>query len=184
MKLGTMKTDNEIPSLASLDYVPYLDDTGHLPAQLQKKIGIYAIFDNSQNLQLVNYSRDIFLSLKQHLVRQPDSCHWLKVKTIDKPQRSVLENIRDAWIAENGTVPVGNGTDAAKWTEPIDAKLAMTVEERETHAASDELGQRKLLKNIARRVEGEIFTRLEHRHVKEEIRFNPKLKEKGLLDLK
>jgi len=32
--------------------------------------------------------------------------------------------------------------------------------------------------------EGEIFTQLEHRHVKEEIRFNPKLKEKGLLDLK
>lgn len=179
-----MTTDINIPSLASLEYLPYLDKTGYLPAQLQKKIGVYAIFDESQNLQLVNYSRDIFLSLKQHLVRQPENCYWLKVKTIDKPQRSVLENIREAWIAENETTTVGNGTDLAKWTEPIDAKLVMTVEERETYAASDELGQRKLLKNIARRVEGEIFTELERRGVREEIRFNPKLKEKGLLDLK
>ncbi|MBC6480140.1 MAG: GIY-YIG nuclease family protein [Hormoscilla sp. GM7CHS1pb] len=179
-----MTTDNNIPALASLTYLPYLDETGHLPQQLQGKIGIYAIFDEAQDLQLVNYSRDVFVSLKQHLVRQPQSCYWLKVQTIDRPKRATLENIRDAWIAENGTTPPGNGASAGKWTEPIDAKITMTDEEKSSYGASDELGQMKLLKNVARRVEAEIKAGLAERGVQEEIRFNPKLKEKGLLDLK
>lgn len=178
-----MTTDNNIP-LANLTYLPYLDENGHLPQQLQSQIGVYAIFDEAQTLQLVNYSRNIFLSLKQHLVRQPQSCYWLKVQTIDRPNRTVLENIRDAWIAENGTTPPGNGASAGKWTEPIDAKITMTDEEQSSYAASDELGQMKLLKNVARRVEAEIKATLTERGVQEEIRFNPKLKEKGLLDLK
>jgi hypothetical protein len=37
---------------------------------------------------------------------------------------------------------------------------------------------------VARRVEAEILVMLESRGIKTEIRFNPKLKEQGLLDLK
>jgi hypothetical protein len=40
------------------------------------------------------------------------------------------------------------------------------------------------LKNVARRVENEILSLLKARGVTEEIRFNPKLKTSGLLDLK
>ncbi|HEY9892185.1 MAG TPA: GIY-YIG nuclease family protein, partial [Candidatus Sericytochromatia bacterium] len=63
-------TSEQIPSLKDLDYIPYLDDTGNLPEEFQGKIGIYAIFSQDKTLQIVNYSRDIYLSLKQHLVRQ------------------------------------------------------------------------------------------------------------------
>lgn len=179
-----MTSETEISSLADLDYIPYLDDTGNLPDDLQGKIGIYAIFDQDKMLQLVNYSRDIYLSLKQHLVRQPKSCYWIKVKTIDRPNRTQLETIQKAWIRENGTTPVGNDSDEIAWNQPIDARRTMTEEEQERYQKSDGLMQVKLLKQVARRVEAQILDELKYRGVQVEIRFNPKLKENGLLDLK
>ncbi|NEP57590.1 MAG: GIY-YIG nuclease family protein [Symploca sp. SIO2G7] len=179
-----MTTDSQTLSLNELDYLPYLDDTGNLPEALQQKIGIYAIFDQDKTLQFVGYSRDIYLSLKQHLVRRPPACHWLKVQTITKPNRTQLENTKQAWIEENGTTPPGNSLEEAAWNQPIDAKLAMTEEEQVDYKNSDELMQTKLLKKIARRVEAQILEELQSRGVQTKIRFNLKLKEKGLLDLK
>jgi hypothetical protein len=62
----------------------------------------------------------------------------------------------------------------------------MTVEERNDYEyrAVDDLGKSKVLKGVARRVEGEILAVLKERGVNTQIRFNPKLKELGLLDLK
>ncbi|MBC7968794.1 MAG: GIY-YIG nuclease family protein [Verrucomicrobia bacterium] len=180
-----MSPQIDIPALSSLEFVLYIDDRGQLPEPLQGRIGVYAIFDQAQTLQYVGYSRDIYLSLKQHLVRQPEHCYWLKVQTIDRPNRTVLEEIRFAWINENGSVPVGNGADEGLWTQAIDAKTQMTLEEQSSYArAIDELTQMKVLKQVARRVEAEILDVLKSRGVQAEIRFNPKLKEAGLLDLK
>lgn len=179
-----MTSETQIPSLTDLDYLPYVTKNGNLPEELQGKIGVYAIFDENKTLQFVNYSRDIYLSLKQHLVRQPHSCYWLKVQAIDRPNRTRLETIRQAWIEENGVQPPGNGAEVAAWNDPIDAKPAMTDEEKSSYDSSDELGQMKLLKKVARRVEAQILEELKTRGVQTEIRFNPKLKEKGLLDLK
>ena len=179
-----MTSETQIISLNELDYISYLDDTGNLPEELQGKIGIYAIFDQDKTLQLVNYSRDIYLSLKQHLVRQPKSCYWVKAQTIDKPNRTQLETIREAWITENRVIPPGNSSDEAAWNQPIDAKLSMTDEEQVGYEKSDELMQIKLLKQVSRRVEAQILEALKSRGVQTEIRFNPKLKENGLLDLK
>lgn len=179
-----MPSETQILSLSELDYIPYLDEAGNLPEALQGKIGVYAIFDQEKILQFVNYSRDVYLSLKQHLVRKPQSCYWLKVQTIDRPNRTQLENIRQAWIEENGTIPAGNASEETVWTQPIDAKLTMTDEEKENYEKSDDLTQIKLLKQVARRVESQIVETLKSRGVQTDIRFNPKLKENGLLDLK
>jgi len=179
-----MSTQTETTSLKELDYLPYLDDTGNLPEELQKKIGIYAIFDQEKTLQFVGYSRDIYLSIKQHLVRQPQACHWLKVETITKPNRTQLEHTKNAWIEEYGETPPGNASEEAAWNQPIDVKLAMTEEEQVSYKSSDELTKTKLLKKIAKRVQTQILEELKSRGVQTEIRFNYKLKEKGLLDLK
>ena len=179
-----MTYSTEIPSLASLEYLPYIDENGNLPENLQGKIGVYAIFDNDKLLQLVAYSRDIYLSLKQHLVRQPQKCYWLKSQTIERPNRTILESIQSSWIEENGANPVGNKTAQAEWNDPIDTKSAMTDEDKENFAKQDEIGQAKLLKKVARKVEETILSELKARGVQTEIRFNPKLKESGLLDLK
>ncbi|MGK7876444.1 MAG: GIY-YIG nuclease family protein [Xenococcaceae cyanobacterium] len=178
-----MATQTEILSLTSLEYIPYLDKNGYITESFQGQIGVYAIFDQDKVLQFVGYSRDIYLSLKQHLVRQPKSCYWLKVQTITRPSRTILEGIRQAWIEENGSIPPGNGADEAKWNQPIDAKPAMTEAEKEEYQQSEELAQMKLLKKVARRVEAEIKEQLKARGVQMHIRFNPKIKEKGLLDL-
>ncbi|XZN98530.1 MAG: GIY-YIG nuclease family protein [Microcoleus sp.] len=176
----------DIPTLASLEFFPYIDAEGKLPEFVHGKIGVCAIFDSDKVLQFVGYSRDIYLSLKQYLVRQHQNCYWLKVQIIDRPNRTILENIRQSWIAENGSEPAGNGVDAGKWNDPIDTKTVMTVEEIANYEAIiiDELAKDKLLKNVARRVENEILSQLKSRGVTEEIRFNPKLKTSGLLDLK
>jgi len=175
----------DIPSLASLQFISYLDTEGKVTTIAQGKIGVYAIFDEEKVLQYVGYSRDIYLSLKQHLARECQGCYWLKIKTIDKPSRTILEAIRESWIAENGATPVGNDVEAKKWNEPIDVKLVMTAEEKvKLETALDEFTQEKVLKNVARRVESEILEILKSRGVTEEIRFNPKLKSQGLLDLK
>jgi len=113
-------------------------------------------------------------------------CYWIKVQTIERPSRTVLENIENAWIAENGGIPSGNGNDKENWTQPIDVKKVMTPEEQAIYhnPANDELAKIKIIKNVARRVESEILALLETRGLKTELRFNPKLKEEGLLDLK
>jgi hypothetical protein len=175
----------DISTLASLEFLPYLSDRGLLPEQLQGKVGVYAIFDQNHVLQYIGYSRDIVLSLKQHLVRQPDQCHSLKVQTIDRPNRTLLEEIRSAWIAENGPLPMGNSSDQSNWNDPIDVKNRMTPEEQAAYtSAIDELSQRKILKQVARRIEATLLADLKTRGVQEEFRFNPKMKEEGLLDLK
>ena len=174
------------PDLASLEFLPYVNEVGQLPEALAGKVGVYAIFDADRTLQFIGYSRDIFLSLRQHIVRQPLSCHWVKVETIDKPNRTWLDQVRAAWIAENGATPLGNDRDAAKWNEPIAVQSLMTAEEQANYAnpVHDEMTQGKILKNVARRVEAEILAVLKDRGVKADLRFNPKLKEEGLLDLK
>ncbi len=173
-----------IDSLTALDFLPFLTEQGELDSQFDGKVGVYAIFDAQKVLQYVGYSRDVSLSLRQHLVRRPQQCYWLKVQTIDRPSRTLLEEIRTAWIAENGSTPPGNGADEAGWTQAIDAKAQLTPEEKSAFAAGDELMQIKLLKQVARRVEAEVMAQLETRGVQMPIRFNPKLKESGLLDLK
>jgi hypothetical protein len=171
-------------SLTTLEEIPYIDADGQLPAQFQGKVGVYAIFDADKVLQYIGYSRDIYLSLQQYLVRQPQKCYWLKVQTIDRPNRAILENIRQVWTEENGSTPPGNGADEAAWTQPIDTKLVLTAEEQQKLANSDDLTQIKILKTAARRIEAEILSELETRGLQMQLRFNPKLKEQGLLDLK
>ncbi|NJL65278.1 MAG: GIY-YIG nuclease family protein [Methylacidiphilales bacterium] len=183
-----MTVDNNL--LASIEYIPFIDESGQLPEAFQGKIGVYAIFDGEKKLQFVGYSRDVYLSLKQHLVRQPEYCYFVKVQTIERPSRTILENIEKAWIqewlTENGTIPGGNGENKDKWTQAIDVKVLMTAEEETNyrHPARDEVAQIKIMKNVARRVEADILKGLEARGLQTEIRFNPKLKEEGLLDLK
>lgn len=181
-----MTTETNISSLATLESFAYIDESGQLPEQFSGKIGVYAIFDQEKALQFVGYSRDVYLSLKQHLVRQPQKCYWVKVQTIERPNRTILESIENAWIAENGIVPDGNGENKQKWTDPIDAKAVMTPEEQANYQNPliDDLAQMKIIKNVARRVEAEILSVLAARGLQMQVRFNPKLKEEGLLDLK
>ena len=114
----------DLPLLSELNLFAYIDSRGAIASNFTDKIGIYAIYDATETLCYVGYSRNFKKSLKQHLVRCPDQCHWLKIHTCDRPNRTLLEEIKAAWMEENGSIPIGNGNAEALWTEPIDIKPA------------------------------------------------------------
>lgn len=174
---------DSIPTLTSLEMQPYLID-GELPPGLESKVGIYAIFDQAETLQYVGYSRDVSVGLTQHLVRCPQQCHWFKLHTVTRPSRTLLDEIRTAWIAEYGTLPPGNGDQQLAWEKPIDAKAFMTDAERNAIANAEPSQTNKLLKQLARRVEADVKAKVADRGAQIPIKFNPKLKEQGLLSLK
>lgn len=170
------------PRLAELPLEPYLTDDGDLSDALQRKIGIYAIFDAEERPQYIGYSRDVYQSFKQHLVRQPQACRGFKLQTIERPSRSVLESIKQAWMTECGLTLTP--AVEAQWVAAIDAKSTMTADEAAEYAALSDGEKPKYLKKIARRLEAKVLSELEAHGVRMELRFNPKLKEEGLLDLK
>lgn len=174
---------NSIPTLASLEMQPYLVD-GALPSELDGKVGIYAIFDQDQTLQYVGFSRNVNVGLVQHLVRRPEQCHWFKVYTVERPSRTLLDDIRNTWLAEYGDIPSGNSDTQVAWEKPIDAKTFMTEAERTEIANADPTEINKLLKQLARRVEVDVKAKVEARGAQIPIKFNPKLKEQGILALK
>lgn len=179
-----MVAQTDKTNLAALEYFSYLNEAGEIEEKWEKQVGVYAIFDRNRILQYVGYSRDLYASLKQHLVRKPEQCYWLKAQTIQRPSRTILEAIAQAWIDQNGTTPAGNSSESAAWIQPIDAKTTMSASQKQEYNQTDEIGQIKLLKAVARRLEAQIKQQLQSRGFTSEIRFNPKLKEQGLLDLK
>jgi len=71
-----MTTETDIPR--QLEYIPYIDASGQLSEQFQSKVGVYAILIREK--RTCGLFRDVDLSLKQHLVRQPQKCYWIKCK--------------------------------------------------------------------------------------------------------
>jgi hypothetical protein len=181
-----MQAPSEYPSLSELTAFPYIDSEGQLPSQFEGQIGVYAIYNREQVLAYIGYSRDVSLSLKQHIVRQPQECYSIKVTTVERPNRTLLETIKAAWIEENQAVPVGNDSATERWEQPIDVKGKMLPEELAQYndPQLDDQQHLKILKQAARRIEQDILTLLTARGVTEALRFNPKLKDSGLLDLK
>jgi hypothetical protein len=180
-----MQAPPECPALNELADLPYIDEEGQLPAQFEGQIGVYAIYNPEQVLAYIGYSRDVSLSLKQHIVRQPQQCYSIKVTTVERPNRTLLETIKATWIAENQAIPIGNAA-ADLWEQPIDVKSKMLPEELAQYndPQLDDQQHLKILKQAARRIEKDILLLLAERGVKEALRFNPKLKDSGLLDLK
>ena len=169
--------------LAQLSYEPYVDEEGLVNTELEGKIAVYAIFDESQQIQYIGYSRNLYKSLLQHLVKQNDRCYWYKYYLIDRPNRSVLEQIKSDWEGEN---PDFNKSDEELklWTDAIDIHQQMTDSQKEEFQKADGLGQTKLLKQFAREIQAQIKQKLSDRGVKVNFKFNSKLREQGLVDLK
>jgi hypothetical protein len=169
------------PNIANLPFLPYLDATGDIDPNLSGQIGVYGIFDADRNLQYVGISRDIASSLRLHLVRVPDRCHWLKFTTVAKPSRTLLSEIQVNWLGDRQL----DEAERQLWEQPLDCKKLMTEAEQEQLAqAMLDVEKERVLKNVARRVEKEIMAMLTARGAKFAIRFNPKRKSEGILDIK
>eukprot|EP00898_Chlorokybus_atmophyticus_P000307 jgi/Chlat1/1277/Chrsp117S01710 len=180
------------PSLSSLPLLDYVGDDGLVIDHSQEgaKASVYAVYDQAQSLRYVGVTRGIHSAMRLHLARRPAECWHVRVHHLARPSRDALEAVRDAWVkGEEGnttTPPPGNdnGPTQLAWENPIDVKPIMTPQERESVESVAGPAQAKALKQVARRVEAELEKVFKERGIQENMRFDPKLKEKGLLDLK
>eukprot|EP00899_Mesostigma_viride_P009678 jgi/Mesvir1/18711/Mv12422-RA.1 len=178
----------EITPLADLPFLPYVSE-GKIADLTQPgvKASVYAIADKNKVVQYIGVTRGIYSSMRLHMARKPALCYYVKVQQITKPSRTQLEDIRNAWIKELGGAPPGNDNGPVQntWENPVDVKPMMTPEEVEAmKAAAPGPELVKVLKNAARRVEAMMEADYQALGLTETMRFDPKLKEKGLLDLK
>ncbi|KAJ7298458.1 hypothetical protein O6H91_Y577100 [Diphasiastrum complanatum] len=180
---------HDVVPLNELEFLTYLTEEGIINdcGEVDAKATVYAVFDEQKNLQYVGITRQVYHSMRLHFARVPKKCFYVKILHVSRPNRLLLERIRTAWIVENGGAPMGNdnGPHQNIWENPLDCKPLMTEEEeqkfKEVPAGPV---QAKFLKDVARRIEKGILAGFAERNCKEKLWFDPKLKEKGLLDLK
>ncbi|CAN6469905.1 unnamed protein product [Victoria cruziana] len=89
--------------------------------------GVYAVYDNENTLQFIGISRNIAASVSTHLETVRHLCSFVKVGTLEDPDRSTLVDTWKSWmeehIAETGKVPPGNESGNNTWVrQPAKAK--------------------------------------------------------------
>ncbi|TFJ81424.1 hypothetical protein NSK_007385 [Nannochloropsis salina CCMP1776] len=181
---------DSIPPLDSLPYVPYLDETGKINdcgADAKVKASVYALYDESETVRYIGVSRSVAQSLRLHLARMPEQTYGFRVYHISKPTRVLLEITRDTWVDQLGYQPQGNdnGPNQQLWESALDVKPLMNEAD---HAALEtarikQRSEENAMKKVTRRFEEAKISVLNARGVTESLRFDPKLKGKGLLDL-
>ncbi|XP_075639614.1 bifunctional monothiol glutaredoxin-S16, chloroplastic [Castanea sativa] len=97
--------------------VPPLPDevNGKFPSDA----GVYAVYDNKEELQFIGISRDIAASVTVHLKSVPELCSAVKVGVVDEPDRAALTQAWKSWMEEHikasGKIPPGNETGNITW---------------------------------------------------------------------
>ncbi|TAH25719.1 MAG: GIY-YIG nuclease family protein [Oscillatoriales cyanobacterium] len=111
-------------------------DTWRMIASNAKVAGVYAVTDSSRNTQYVGYSRNILLSINGHIAQNgAENCAFVRVQTFKFPKREEMESLRDAWIAEIGSIPPGNGAQSEMWASTVGqaARSAMSAAEQQAY---------------------------------------------------
>ncbi|KAL2621513.1 hypothetical protein R1flu_001718 [Riccia fluitans] len=178
-----------VQRLNSLEFYPYLTEEGLIAdySQPSAKASVYSIFDDLKTLQYIGVTRQVYQSMRLHFARVPSKCFYIKVQHLSRPNRALLEGIREQWIVENGSTPVGNDNGEMQnvWENPLDCTALMTDEEKLLfEEAAPGPPKAKVLKNVAKRIEAGLKEVFQERKCTDKLRFDPKLKDRGLLDLK
>lgn len=168
---------------------PLIGADGKVAADIVGRIvGVFAVTDATGGVRYVGISRDVATSLRRSLARCTDSAHGYVVERFERPSRAGLEDTRARWAAAAtaaGTLDTGRAGEL--WERPADVNdpLETRVPE-ETRAGFAELEGRQYilgLKKATRVIQADIEERLKERGVTERIKFDPKLKDRGLLDV-
>ncbi|MBD2627226.1 GIY-YIG nuclease family protein [Trichormus variabilis] len=101
-----------------------------------KVAGVYAVLDAERNTQYIGYSRNVLLSLNGHVTQNGEQkCAFVRVQPFNFPKRQEMEELRDAWIAELGSIPPGNAGEGGMWASTVGevAKAVMSDTERQAY---------------------------------------------------
>lgn len=106
--------------------------------------GVYRVIDCNGAVSYVGMSRDIALSLRSHHMQHGAKLvSAVHIRTFAFPQRARLERVRDEWLSNLTTLPIGNTNG---WTAAASASKAAMSEERR---AQFESTKRKLRQAMA-----------------------------------
>lgn len=101
-----------------------------------KIAGVYAVLDAERSTQYIGYSRNVLLSLNGHVTQNGEQkCAFVRVQPFNFPKRQEMEELRDAWIAELGSIPPGNAGEGGMWASTVGevAKAVMSDTERQAY---------------------------------------------------
>ncbi len=101
-----------------------------------KIAGVYAVLNEKHDTQYIGYSRNVMLSLNSHVAQLGDStCAFVRVQSFKYPKRTEMENLRDAWITELDSIPLGNDTQRGLWASTVGeaARAGMSATERNAY---------------------------------------------------
>ncbi|MFH7024587.1 MAG: GIY-YIG nuclease family protein [Heteroscytonema crispum UTEX LB 1556] len=104
--------------------------------QNTKIAGVYAVLDAERHTQYIGYSRNVLLSLNGHIAQNgQEKCAFVRVQVFKFPKRQEMEDLRDAWINEFDTVPLGNSSESDLWAATVGevAFRAMSQAERNAY---------------------------------------------------
>eukprot|EP00968_Pinguiococcus_pyrenoidosus_P008201 scaffold576_cov260-Pinguiococcus_pyrenoidosus.AAC.65 len=194
--------DFDYPELTKLEKCPFIDAEGEMnlvPPPQGTRASIYAVFDSHENLAFVGITRNVMASMRQILARQPLDAYYYSAHHVAKPSKATLELIKETWIRSCDAVPKGNvhtssiadaaapqidADSEASWEGATDVKKFMTPEEQAyVHEQRSAGREGPALRVIARKYEADKLAILESRGLATPLRFDPKLKLLGLLDL-
>jgi len=141
-------------------------DTWRALATNAKVAGVYAVIDASGNTQYVGYSRNILLSINGHIAQNgAENCVFLRVQTFKFPKREEMESLRDAWIAELGSIPPGNCAQSEMWASTVGqaARSAMSATEQQAYEEK-KLKLRKAMADSTLTKELETAAKIDEQH--------------------
>lgn len=177
----------DIPALATCDRTAFVGPDGLMQireADAGARASVYAIFAPNSTLQYIGVSRDAQKSLRVHFARRPQLCGSFATFHVRKPDRALLEAVRQAWLQECGSPPGNsNREEQALWETPINVKQLMSAEEREAMASLSAAAAQSALREAVLRTEVAQVEAFEACGCQEQLLFDAKLKAKGQLDL-
>ena len=123
------------PSLDATTELMPLEDWCNLAGNA-KVVGVYAVLGRDRRTHYIGYSRNVALSLRGHAAQLGnDLCAFVQVQSFKVPKRDMLEQHRDAWIAQLDYIPSGNGSACDLWAGTVGeaAIAAMSPMERQAY---------------------------------------------------
>ncbi|KAK4742580.1 hypothetical protein SAY87_000581 [Trapa incisa] len=108
-----------LKNLSESDLVAVPTDPQEVTVNFPSESGVYAVYDNNNDLQFIGISRNIAASVSGHRNSLPELCHYVKVGVVEEPDRSALTQAWKSWMEEHlrttGNVPPGNQSGNSTW---------------------------------------------------------------------
>ncbi|OMO97585.1 hypothetical protein COLO4_14511 [Corchorus olitorius] len=109
-----------VKNLSEIEPAPFPVTNEEFAATFPSEAGVYAVFDQNDEVQFIGISRNIAASLFTHKKSVPELCGSVKVGLVNEPDRAALTQAWKSWMEEQiqttGKVPPGNETGNTTWT--------------------------------------------------------------------